>query len=261
MTMATPNKPGHPARTLVFVHGYLDGPEVWKPLLDQLVLPGWQIVNCRLQANFAPQATTNAAATLEHYARQVLDQVGISRQAEDMSQEDRFIFVGHSMGAQIAELAALEVGQHLSALVRITPAPLAGYPLPAEVMARFASRAVLADPDAIGAGKQAMAKALDGGGVDILVRATLATGPAAALEQLHAWTGGHPAGNVPSAIDAPVLTIATDDAFFTADMLENGAKRFSRRTFEHVPGAGHWPQLEQPCALARAIERFVRVLA
>lgn len=260
MTLATLKKFGHPARTLVLVHGYLDGPEVWTPLLDQLALPGWQIVNCCLHAVQTSQPTTSAV-TLEHYALQVLDQVRISRQTEGITEEDRFIFVGHSMGAQIAELAALEMGQRLSALVRITPAPLEGHPLPAEVMARFASRAVLADPDAIGAGKQGMAKALDSGGVDILVRATLATGPAAALEQLHAWTGGHPSGHLPSSIDAPVLTIATDDAFFTADMLERGAKRFAQSTFAHVPGAGHWPQLERPSALAGVLESFLRLLA
>lgn len=255
MTIATPTNLSHPERILVLVHGYLDGPEVWKPLLDQLALPDWKIVNCRLHAASVQRGTS--AVTLENYAQQVLGQAGLSGPGHDDAQAERLIFVGHSMGAQVAELAAMKVGRRLTGLVRVTPAPLGGYPLPTEVLARFESRAVLTDPCAIGAGKHAMAKALDDRSADILVRATLATGPATALEQLHAWTGGHPAGEQRSIIDAPVLTVATDDAFFTADMLEDGAKRFVRRTFEHVPGAGHWPQLEQPSVLARVLERFV----
>jgi pimeloyl-ACP methyl ester carboxylesterase len=258
MTMALHGKPTHPLHTLVFVHGYLDGPEIWERLIGQLTLPEWHIVTCRL-TTASPQPATSAE-TLERYMRQVLDQGGIANLASGAAGQGRWVIVGHSMGAQVAELVASELDPRLSGLVRITPAPLAGCPLPPEVMARFETRAALTDPSAIGDGKHGMAEALDDAAVEILVRATLATGRATALEQLYAWTGGHPAGHQPSAITAPVLTVATDDRFFTADLLEQDSSRFQHRTFEQIPGAGHWPQLEQTAALARVLERFVSTL-
>lgn len=236
---------------LVFVHGYLDGPDVWQRLIEQLGLPGWQTVVCRLER--AADGLATSSDTLERYARQVLTQVD----AAGVLGQDRLVIVGHSMGAQIAELAAVELADRVVGLALITPAPLAGYSLAPEVMARFESRAVLTDPVAIGVGKRGLAEALDDAAVDVLVDATLATGPDRALEQLRAWTGGHPAGHKPSSIAAQVLTAATDDRFFSADMLEQGATRFRHSAFERIPGAGHWPQLEQPAALARVLERFV----
>lgn len=236
---------------LVFVHGYMDGPDVWQRLLEQLGLPGWKTVLCRLER--AADGLAASSDTLERYARQVQTQID----AAGVSRLDRLVIVGHSMGAQIAELAATELADRAAGLALITPAPLGGYALAPEVMARFESRAVLTDPVAIGTGKHGLAEALDDFAVGVLVDATLATGPEAALEQLRAWTGGHPAGHAPSSIASPVLTVATDDRFFTADMLERGAERFRHRVFERVAGAGHWPQLEQPAALARVLERFV----
>lgn len=259
MTTAMQDRTSQALHTLVFVHGYLDGPDVWQPLIGQLTGSEWRMVTCRLTR--ASPGRETSAETLERYARQVLAQTDIAAPAIGLAGPGRLVIVGHSMGAQVAELAALELGHRLHGMVRITPAPLAGYPLPPEVLARFESRAVLTDPSAIGTGKQAMAEALDRAAVDILVRATLATGPDTALEQLQAWTGGHPAGQQTSAITVPVLTVATDDRFFTADMLEQSASRFRHSAFERIPGAGHWPQLEQPAVLARTLDRFVRTLS
>lgn len=255
MNGASNMTPSKGQNALVFIHGYLDGPDVWQRLIEQLRLPGWRTVVCRLER--AADGLATSSDTLECYARQVLTQV----EADGVAGQDRVVIVGHSMGAQIAELAAVELADRVAGLALITPAPLAGYSLAPEVRARFESRAVLTDPAAIGVGKHGLAEALDDTAVDILVDATLATGPDRALEQLRAWTGGHPAGRESSAITAPVLTVATDDRFFTADMLEQGATRFRHSAFERIPGAGHWPQLEQPAASARVLERFVSGLS
>lgn len=247
-----PNQSAAESRNvLVLVHGYLDGPDVWQRLLGQLRLPGWDSVVCRLER--ATDGEAVSADILECYARQVLAHI----EAAGVAAPSRLVLVGHSMGAQVAELAAAELVGRVAGLARVTPAPLAGYPLAPEIQSRFESRAVLRDASAIGPGKRGMAEALDDAAVDILVAATLATGPDTALEQLRAWTGGHPAGHRPSDITVPVLTVATDDRFFTADMLEQGSSRFRHRAFTRISGAGHWPQLEQPAALAEALERFV----
>jgi pimeloyl-ACP methyl ester carboxylesterase len=223
-------------------------------MIKNLALPEWSLVTCRL----APMRSEASSAdeVLDHYAEQVVTQVDESIAGI----QHRLIIVGHSMGAQVAELAARHLGDRVAGLLLVTPAPLMGYPLPSEVMSRFESRAGLTDPSAIAQGKRGLGIALDDDAVDILVRTTLATGRDAALEQLRAWTGGHGTGEQPSPLAVPVLTVTTDDKFFTAEMLVLKATRFQNRSFASIPGAGHWPQLEQPRALAQVLECFVREL-
>jgi hypothetical protein len=119
--------------------------------------------------------------------------------------------------------------------------PLKGYALPPEVMDRFASRAGLTDLDAIKEGKRRLAVSLDEEGLEILARSTASTTRDTVLEQLRAWTGGHPAGERPSTVDVPVLTLSTDDQFFSHDMLKQAAVRFRIASVERISGVGHWP--------------------
>jgi pimeloyl-ACP methyl ester carboxylesterase len=255
MKQATPEIASQAASqgAIMFVHGYMDGPQVWQRTIEELSLPGWDMLVCHLAP--AGAAGASSEATLDCYAQQVLALLDAA-----LPTPRRVVLVGHSMGGQVAELAARQWQGQLAGLVLITPAPLAGTPLPPEVMERFRSRIGLADPVAIGQGKRALGIGLDDDAVDVLVRSTLATGSDTALEQLQAWTGGHAAGAQASAVQAPVLTIATDDRFFTVEMLEHNATRFQRSSVKKIAGAGHWPQLEQPEALAHALEAFVRDL-
>ncbi|MDF3886249.1 alpha/beta fold hydrolase [Cupriavidus basilensis] len=250
MTTSRGSSPPH--GILVLLHGYLDGPAVWARLIEHMNLPTWHVVPIALKAGQPPALTSEQR--LEQYATDVLTQI-LQTYPETSA---RFVVVGHSMGGQIGELVARRLGDRLAGLVLITSAPLAGYALAPPAMERFASRAGLKDRNAIGEGKRSLAVALDQEGLDILVNCTVATGCDHALTQLHAWTGGHPAGKSPSPIGQPVLCIATDDRFFTEDLIEATAARFAQGTITKVSGAGHWPQLEQPEALARTLVDFVR---
>lgn len=238
---------------VVLVHGYLDGPDVWRRLIDAFVPQGWDIVPLALRPG---PASAGSDRQLEGYATDVV------RQVEEVATvaQAPVVLVGHSMGAQVAELAALKLRDRLAGLVLITAPPLAGYSLPPAVMARFVARAGMADREAIVAGKRALAVELDAGALDILVDGTLATPREDALAQLRAWTGGHPAGRAPSALRCPVLCVSTDDTFITEDVIAATASRFSDATIEKVPRAGHWPQLEQPAALADVLRRFIAAL-
>jgi len=235
---------------MVLVHGYLDGPGVWSRLIGRFAPQGWKIVPVALRSGAAGAGPDRQ---LEGYAADVVRQIG--EITADASVP--VVVVGHSMGAQVAELAALQLGDRLAGLALITAAPLAGYPLPPAVMARFAARAGLTDREAIGAGKRGLAVELDADALDILVDGTVATRREDALAQLQAWTGGHPAGRTPSALPCPVLCVATDDTFFTEDVIAATATRFRDASLEKVPRAGHWPQLEQPEALAEVLGRFL----
>jgi pimeloyl-ACP methyl ester carboxylesterase len=234
---------------LVLVHGYLDGPAVWRRLLDHL--DGLAQAATCVRLTPIGDRTQSPAELLEAYARQVLAECTRSAGGEPI------VLVGHSMGGAVAELAAAQGIRALTGLVLVTPSPLRGVPLPAEVMQRFATRAALTDRDEIRAGKRAMSVDLDAAAQELLATATLETGEAFALEQLRAWTGGHPQGLVPSRVDVPVQLVTTDDKFFTADLLRQEATRFRGATDCHVAGAGHWPQLEQPALLAAVVESFL----
>ena len=108
-----------------------------------------------------------------------------------------------------------------------------------------------------GAGAASYLELRDAEAQDILAECTLSTGVRFAREQLRAWTGGHPAGQDAACVAAPVLMVTTDDQFFTAAGLAQEARRFATCELAHVPGAGHWPQLEQPQRLSAALSKFL----
>jgi pimeloyl-ACP methyl ester carboxylesterase len=94
--------------------------------------------------------------------------------------------------------------------------------------------------------------------LDALIRSTLATPPETALKALHAWTSGHPLGSRPSIVTAPTLLITTDDTFASRELVRVAvAARFRHPETAYVPGAGHWPHVEQPAAVAAILTRFV----
>ncbi|EHP41016.1 alpha/beta hydrolase [Cupriavidus basilensis OR16] len=252
--IATPLDPAVPEGILVLVHGYLDGPDVWARVVERLELPGWSILCVAWGEDQPPESTSELQ--LEQYASAVLAEVHLAC----ISGSATVVVVGHSMGGQIGELVARRLGSRAAGLALVTSAPLGGYALPPPVMERFMSRAGMKDKDAIREGKRSLAMALDEEGLDILVRCTVATSHDQALAQLRAWTGGHPAGGSPSSVDQPVLCIATDDTFFSEELVGATAARFPNGTTARVPGAGHWPQLEQPEALAQTLTNFIRTL-
>jgi pimeloyl-ACP methyl ester carboxylesterase len=96
-----------------------------------------------------------------------------------------------------------------------------------------------------------------------LVRATLATPPVTAVQQLHAWTAGHPLGDQPSVVSAPVLLIGGgEDTFSSPELIRDAvAPRFADVRTTHVADAGHWPHVEQPAAVAQLLRRFLTRLA
>ena len=235
---------------LVFIHGYLDSPAQWREVILSLKRPGWQMVAVELRSG----GDLQPVATLEAYSRQVRDVIDEVRGRLKMS----IVIVGHSMGGQIAELVAEQESDDLLGLVLIVPAPLRGYPLPAERLDAFAQRARVKDPAAIAEGKMALAVRLEPRRLQQLVDATLATPAAEAIAALNAWTSGHPAGNDKSSVKAPTLIIATDDKFFNRQLLEQEvAGRFQNAELVDVPATGHWPHVENPEAVAGILGRFI----
>jgi pimeloyl-ACP methyl ester carboxylesterase len=237
---------------LVFIPGFLDNAGLWRGVIDRLALPGWESVPVNLHDT--GRTESRRGATLEAYRDQVLE---VLDQLERTSARP-VVVVGHSMGAQVAELVAGCRPHSAVGLVLVTPIPLKGFPLSAEQAAAFDNAARTRDPAVAAAGRKALLVSASPDVLDALVRSTLATPPETALEALHAWTSGHPLGSRRSVVTAPTLLITTDDTFASRELVHDAvATRFRHAETAYVPGAGHWPHVEQPAAVAAILTRFV----
>lgn len=237
----------------LFVHGYTDDSAAWRDTLAAMPAESarqWEFAAMDLQQQSGDASTSDHL--LEGFADQVVDYARSHAQGRDV------VLIGHSMGGAVVELAAERLGPMVKAMVLVTPAPLAGSPLPPEVMQRFESRLGSTDAEAIRAGRLAMSQSLPDHGLDILVASSLRTGRPKGLQQLKAWTGGHSSGHKLSRFEGPVLVVATDDRFFTHAALQESAHRFRTANVSHIAGAGHWVHLEKPQELAAHIAGFLQ---
>jgi pimeloyl-ACP methyl ester carboxylesterase len=238
---------------LVFIPGFLDNAVLWQGVIDRLAVPGWESVPVNLHRS-GRAAPSHPGETLEAYRDQVLAVLD----ALEHTSARPVVVVGHSMGAQVAELVAGCRPRRTVGLVLVTPIPLNGFPLSAEQAAEFDIAARTRDPAAAAAGRKPLLVSTSPDVLDALVRSTLATPPATALEALHAWTSGHPLGSRPSMVTAPTLLITTDDTFASRELVRDAiATRFRHAEIAYVPDAGHWPHVEQPAAVAAILTRFV----
>jgi pimeloyl-ACP methyl ester carboxylesterase len=238
---------------LVFIPGFLDRAALWRGVIDRLALPGWESVPVNLCGTGRAEPS-GRGATLEAYRDQVLDVLD----RLDRTSARPVVVVGHSMGAQVAELVAGRRPHSCVGLVLVTPIPLKGFPLSAEQAAAFDKAARTRDPAVAAAGRKSRLVSTSPDVLDALVRSTLATPPQTALEALHAWTSGHPLGTKPSIVTAPTLLITSDDTFASRGLVRDAvATRFRHAETVYVPGAGHWPHVEQPAAVAGLLTRFI----
>jgi pimeloyl-ACP methyl ester carboxylesterase len=242
--------------TVLFIHGYQDTAALWNEVIDRLPSPGWseRAVNLR---HVDTGRTPRRGAILDGYRDQVLDVLGDI----DPAAQHPVVIVGQSMGAQVAELVAAARPNIAAGLVLITPVPLAGYPLTPEQADRFSHAAHDRTVASAGANRRALLVNDSAGVVRTLVSATLATPPVTAVQELEAWTAGHPLGDRPSAVSAPVLLIDSDDTFSSTELIRDTiAPRFADVRIVHVAGAGHWPHVEQPVAVTEILTRFLTSL-
>src|SRR6516162_4791706 len=118
------------APTVLLIHGFLDDASIWDGLVDCL---GGEVgaVRYDLPGFGARSGSVEEArgATLESLASEAGEIVeGI---------DGPVIVVGQSLGTQVAELVAARHQDRVRGLVLLTPVPLGGTQLPAEVIAPF----------------------------------------------------------------------------------------------------------------------------
>ena len=244
--------------TVVFIPGFQDTAALWNGVDVRLRAPRWRTraMNLRHVDDADPP---RRGAILEGYRDQVLavlDDI-------DPAPQHPVVIVGHSMGAQVGELVAAALPNLTVGLALVAPVPLAGYPLTSAQAARFDHAAHDRNTASAAQGRRALVCNDSAPVMRALVSATLATPPVTAVQQLRAWTGGHPLGDQPSTLRAPVLLIGgREDTFSSAELIRDAvAPRYANVRTARVAGTGHWPHVEQPAAVARILDNFLTSLA
>lgn len=243
------SKNGQTSLTLVLIHGFLDCGATWRALERELAGLDIRFVSPDLRG---AGSLSNSAGpySLEQATEDVLKATGSMR---------NLVFIGHSMGAQIAELAAAQAAERTHALVLITPTPLEGNALPED--ARNLLRNAGADLGAQQKIRQMFslnmpAQMLSPRPDDIM-------GVDAVQGYYDAFTTGTAAGRRPALFDGRTLLIgAMQDPVIPPDMVKSiHLSRFEGAELFFVEGSGHWPQVEQPAIVASRLRAFLELPA
>jgi len=240
---------------LVFVHGYRDNAVGWRWVAQPLVDAGHHVV--MIDRRPEPGIVDDSEKTLEAYARQVSEVI-----TEVRGGSKSVVLVGHSMGGGVAELSALDLPGLVRGLALVTPAPLGGVPLPDEVLEQFTAATRMTGSAEGGQMKLTLTVRKDAEVERRLTESTPEEPAEAALQALRSWVDGHPKGLEASSFDGPALIIATEDQFFSEDLLRSAvAPRFANARVTVVRDAGHYPHIEQPTEVATQIAEFLEAVA
>ena len=242
----------HTARpALVFVHGFLDGAAAWDEVVAALGERATNALSLDLPG-MGGRAGESAPQSLDAFAEDVAGRArALGRPV---------VLVGQSMGAQVAELAAERLGPLVQALVLLTPVPLQGTGLPAEMMKTF--HALGGNPDAQRGLRRQLAPGLNDAQVEKLGRLGDAVPAASVGAFADLWNQGHALGAKPSTFTGPVLLVRGEmDGFVTHEVFSGAVvPRFDDPAIVTIGGAGHWPHVEQPHAFAKALGDFLRAV-
>ncbi|OCF86288.1 hypothetical protein AW168_31440 [Nocardia brasiliensis] len=234
---------------MVFIPGFLDDRHVWGPLIARSTLDPTRCVPVDL-AGCGDRTAEAGPYSLARFADDVLTVLD--------SLASPVVLVGQSMGAPIAELAAVAAGSKVQGLALLTPVPLAGTAFPEDVVAPF--RAMAGDERAQSQTRTDLSFALPPAELRRLARtgARIRTEVVAGL--VDSWNDGLPGAPVPSEFTGPVLIVRGDrDPMVTAEMVATHvAPRFPAAQVHMIADSGHWPHLEQPDSMARLLDSFVR---
>lgn len=241
-----PTHPDQPA--LVFIHGFLDGADAWDDLARNM---GDRVAGAlRVDLpGMGARAGQPGPYSLDRFAADVTTQVrALSRPV---------VLVGHSMGAQIAELVAQRLDEQVRGLVLLTPVPLRGTGLPDDAMRAF--HTLGGNPAAQRELRRNLSAKLDEAQLERLGQLGDAVDAAAVGTFADLWNNGHPSGAEPARYRGPVLIIrGGDDAFVTAELISSGVTpRFEAPSVVSIERAGHWPHVEQPDEVARIVGSFL----
>ncbi len=238
---------------LVFIHGFMDESSFWDGVVENIQT----VPRARMAAVNLPGMGNRAGDDGDFDLLRLTEFV---RSEIIASNDAQVVIVGHSMGAQVAELVACSMPDDVSGLVLIAPVPLGGLPLPDDMVA--AMRLLSRDPVAQRQMRSGLLHDPASRHLDAMVAAGQKVSPHVADALLDAWRNGLPVGERPTDCNGPVCIIGGEsDRFSTPELLQKQIlPRFERADFILAKNAGHWPHLERPVSVAAAIDRFVTQL-
>lgn len=236
----------HAGPVLLFVHGFLDSGEVWTRLRQELSGKGLATATLDLRGH-GTRTDEPGELSLDAFARDVVAII------DHLDRE--IILVGQSMGAQIAELAAVSRPDRVSGLVLLTPIPLGGVNAPEEAMAPFKELGGSAERQI--QQRQALSHAIGRDDLAWLGGVGASVAPEVVREVAEVWNRGHEAGARPSAYSGPTLVVrGVSDPFVDGAMIERVVSRFRDSMQADIADAGHWAHVEQPGRLAVLLSTF-----
>jgi pimeloyl-ACP methyl ester carboxylesterase len=236
------------APAFVFVHGFLDGAAAWDDLVAALG-PRASVALRVTLPGMGERAAEGPPYSLDRFAEDVVRQVqALGRPV---------VLVGHSLGAQVAELVAGHLQEQVRALVLLTPVPLQGMWLPDDAMKGF--HALGGNPSAQRELRRSLSVNLDAQRLEKLGRLGDRVAPDSVGVFAELWNRGHALGAQPSRFRGRVAIVrGAGDGFITVETIAQRVKgRFEAAAVSVVEGAGHWPHVEQSQAVARILEAFI----
>jgi pimeloyl-ACP methyl ester carboxylesterase len=237
-------------RAIVFVHGYLDDQQIWNSVIADLKAPGFEIVRFDL-AGFGGRADASGPFSYDRFASDLAAVV-------DMLDKP-FVLVGHSLGANVAELVAAARPDRALGIALLSPIQFGGTHLPDAEFEPVRAAGELAAAEYQGMRRQ-FAPGAPKAELERLAAVSAGLRPEVVRTVANMWNDGHPAGLRPSGYSGPVLILrGTEDPLLTEEVIASAvASRFeSAETVMAVIEAGHWAHIEQPSAVAAGIDRFL----
>jgi len=240
---------GDGPRAVLMVHGWMVSSAVYAPLLEQLDLTGLKLVLPDLRGTGKSGTPPGEGAySLEQYARDlwtVVEAAGL----------ERLTLVGHSMGGQLAQWLAAAYPERIDGMVLFNSVPASGLAMPPDAVGLF--RTSGKNPEKQRTILQLACKQLSPEAMEALLADAGTISEACIQNCFDSWTGARFAERL-AAIAAPTLVVATDDPFLPPDFLrEVQVKPIRRARLAHLPGPGHYPQVERPRETAALLTAFI----
>jgi pimeloyl-ACP methyl ester carboxylesterase len=246
VTRTAANTSGAP--TLVLIHGFLDDASVWGGLVESL---GGDVASVRYDLpGFGTRSGSVADArlvTLESLAAEAGDILtGI---------DGPVIVVGQSLGTQVAELVAAQHPNQVRGLVLLTPVPLGGTRLPAEVVAPF--RGLGGDRNAQRALRAELSPHMSEVQLDRLADVGTPVAADVVSHYVDVWNDGVVGTPTDSEFGGPVLIIRGGaDAFVTEHLVDEISPHFVQAEVRVIDKGGHWIHVEHPGDVAMMVLDF-----
>jgi len=238
---------GEGSQTVIFVHGWMASSAIFDRVLAELPELDVRILVPDLRgAGSSDQAESTYA--IDRYVEDVEAVIEDSGAAT-------VTLIGHSMGGQIAQVTAARNSDKVDRLALICPVPASGIPLPEEAAGLFSTSGEDREKQAAILG-MACLQLEDEVQNEMLDDAAKISAKCIA-DSFAAWSAGgfqDELGN----ITAKTLVVGTDDPFLPPEFLDAAVVQpISGATFHHIPGPGHYPQVEATEACAKVIADFL----